>query len=106
MEKRLTEIQTLDEKILVSLNADEIEEAIVLSADLNDQIFIIFDNIKRLLEIINRDAESNNAETTTSTHVHGTSSAAARNNARLPKLNLLSFSGTRYFVVFFYDYRQ
>ena len=68
MEKRSTEIQTLDQKILVSLNADEIEEAIVLSADLNDLIFIIFGNIKRLLEIINRDTESNNAETTTSTH--------------------------------------
>ena len=47
MEKRLTDIQTLDEKIHASLNVDEIEEAIVLSADLNDQIFINIDTMKR-----------------------------------------------------------
>ena len=88
MEKRLTEMQTLDEKIHTSLNVDAIEEAMVLSADLNDQIFINTDTIKRFLERKNRDTEPNNAEPTTSTQIHGTSSSAARNNTRLPKLNL------------------
>ena len=93
MEKRLTEIQTLDEKIHASLNIDEIEEAIVLSADLNDQIFINIDTMKRFHERKNRDTEPDNDETSTSTQVHGSSSSAARNNTRLPKLNLPSFSG-------------
>ena len=65
----------------------------MLSADLNDQIFITIDTIKRFIERVNRDTESNNPETTTSSQVHGTSPSAARNNTRLPKLNLPTFSG-------------
>ena len=91
--KRMPEIQTLDEKIHASLDVFEIEEALVFSAYLNDRVLINIDTIKRFFEKINRDTESNNPETTSSTHVHGTTSSASRTNTRLPELNLPSFSG-------------
>ena len=86
LEKRLTELQTINEKIHSNLNVDKIEEAIVFSADLNDQIFINIDTTKRFLERLNQESESSTHQTTTWTHVNGTSSAA-RTNTRLPKLN-------------------
>ena len=65
LEKRLTELQTINEKIHSNLNVDKIEEAIVFSADLNDQIFINIDTTKRFLERLNQESESSTHQITT-----------------------------------------
>ena len=91
MEKRLSEIQALDSQIHASLQIDEIEAAITSSADLNDQIFINIDTIKRFLHNFNQTAESTGVSTSASSHTMN--SNANRNNTRLPKLNLPTFSG-------------
>ena len=91
MEKRLSEIQALDSQIHASLQIDEIEAAITSSADLNDQIFINIDTLKRFLHNFNQTAESTGVSTSASSHTMN--SNANRNNTRLPKLNLPTFSG-------------
>ena len=91
MEKRLSDIQALDSQIHASLQIDEIEAAITSSADLNDQIFINIDTIKRFLHNFNQTAESTGVSTSASSHTMN--SNANRNNTRLPKLNLSTFSG-------------
>ena len=91
MEKHLSEIRVLDSQIHATLQVDEIEAAIASSADLNDKIFINIDTIKRFLHNSNQTAESSGVSTDASSHA--LNSNANRNKTRLPKMNLLTFSG-------------
>ena len=91
MEKRLSKIQALDSQKHAILQIDEIEAAITTSADLNDQIFINFETIKRFLQNFNQCVESTGINTASSSLT--LNSNANRINTRLPKMNLPTFSG-------------
>ena len=91
MEERLSEVQALNCQINATLQVDEIEVAITSSADLNDQMYINIDTIKRFLHNLNQTAESSSFSTGASSHA--LNSNANRNNTRLPKLNLPTFCG-------------
>ena len=100
MEKRLSEIQALDSQIHSTLQIDEIEAAITSSADLNDQIFVNIDTIKRFLHNFNLTAESTGVATASTSH---TLNSNANRNTRLPKLNLPTFSGNYKSWTSFFD---
>ena len=91
MEERLSEVQALNSQIHATLQVDDIEAAITSSVDLNDQIFINIDTIKRFLHNLNQTAESSGFNTGASSHA--LNSNTNRNNTRLPKFNLPTFSG-------------
>ena len=94
MEKCLSEIQALDSQKHATLQIDENEAATATSADLNDQIFIKIDTIKRFLHNFNQTGESTGVNTASSSHT--LNSNANRINTRLPKLNIPTLRPLRF----------
>ena len=101
MKKRLSEIQALDSQRHASLEIDEIEAAITSSADFNYQIFNNIDTKEHFFHDFNQTAEATGVNTASSSYT--LNSDANRNNTRLPKLNLPTFSGNLKNLTSFFD---